>query len=179
MSRSSSLGIRAFLALGFLLLAAQRLPAPIVEESPQQKPKPSRQTGPAHSESKQTQTSKKEPAVSFAGTWTGSATGRINQALIGETGFSSNYKIQISADERTASWTSSAWLFATFQAPVQKKGRTLNWTTERHDLAGTTTVNCRLEVQTNGTARYSESSGLVNGAFKGKGYEISGVLVRQ
>ncbi len=78
-----------------------------------------------------------------------------------------------------ADWTSSAWIFAKFQASVQKNGRTLSWTTERHDIAGATTVNCRLEMESNGTARYSESSGLVNGIFKGAGYEISGILVRQ
>ena len=179
MRRSRACAFRAFFTAGILFLTAHSLPAPILEETPTPKPKLSHQPATSPSKSKPSTTSKRELAVSFAGTWTGTASGRINQALIGETGFSSNYKIQISADERTANWTSSAWFFTRFQAPVQKKGRTLNWTTERHDLAGTTTVNCRLEMESNGTARYSESSGLVNGVFKGKGYEISGILVRQ
>ena len=169
-------------ALGLLLITAHRLPAPIVEETaPTPQPKVKRPAAEAETKPKQSPANKPVAAakVSFAGNWTGTATGRINQAVFGQTSFSSNYKIQISADERTANWTSSAWMFAKFQAPVQKNGRTLTWTTERHDIAGATTVKCRLEMDSNGTARYSESSGLVNGVFKGKGYEISGVFVRQ
>jgi hypothetical protein len=170
------------LAMGLLLITAHQLPAPIVEEAtPIAKPKPKRQSADVESKSKPStiNRSASTPKAPFVGTWTGTATGRINQAVFGQTSFSSNYKIQISADERTANWTSSAWMFAKFQAPVQKNGRTLSWTTERHDLAGTTTVNCRLEMDTNGTGRYSESSGLVNGIFKGAGYELNGTLVRQ
>ena len=40
-------------------------------------------------------------------------------------------------------------------------------------------ITCALEMNANGTASYSESSGLVNGLFKGAGYKISGTLVRQ
>jgi hypothetical protein len=177
-----SCAVRTLFTVGLIFATAPRSPAPIVEETaPTPKPKVKRETSETESNAKQS-TAKKTATtanVSFAGSWTGTATGRINQALIGQTGFSSNYKIQISAGERTANWTSSAWLFATFQASIQKRGRTLTWTTERHDIAGTTTVNCRLEMEGNGTARYSESSGLVNGVFKGKGYEISGILTRQ
>jgi hypothetical protein len=172
----------ALLVLGVLVLTTQRVPAPIVEENtPTPKAKAKRPAAEKEAQPKQSATTKSSGTtkVSFAGTWTGSASGRINQAVFGQTSFSSSYKIQIAPDERSASWTSSAWIFAKFQAPVQKNGRTLIWTTERHDLAGTTTVNCRLEMDTNGTARYSESSGLVNGIFKGAGYELSGVLVRQ
>jgi hypothetical protein len=172
----------ALFAAGLLLITAHRLPAPIVEETvPTPKPKAKRPAAEAETKPKQSAATKSETKsnVSFVGNWTGSASGRINQALIGQTSFSSNYKLQISPDERTASWTSSAWMFAKFNAPIQKNGRTLTWTTERHDFAGTTTVNCRMEMDANGTARYSESSGLVNGMFKGAGYELSGTLVRQ
>jgi hypothetical protein len=170
-----------------LLLTTHPLPAPIFEDSsptpaPQQpaRPRVKQSKSKANSEGASIKT-KSEPqsSISFAGTWTGTATGRIQQAIFGPKGFSSNYNLQISPDERTATWTSSAWIFAKFQAPVQKKGRTLNWTCERHDLAGQTAVFCRLEMDANGTARYSESSGLVNGVFKGAGYELSGTLVRQ
>jgi hypothetical protein len=167
-------------AVGFLVFTPHRLPAPIVEE-PTPRPKPKAAKPPAtQSKPKQSPSTKATtPKVAFAGTWSGTATGRINQAVFGQTSFSSTYKIQISPDERTASWTSSAWMFAKFQAPVQKNGRVLSWTTERRDIAGTTTVNCRMEIDQNGTARYSESSGLVNGVFKGAGYEISGTFIRQ
>ena len=182
MMRSIPPPLRILLALGFLFASAHRLPGPIVEETtPIPKPKSKPRAAEAESRPKQSATPKPEAKskVSFAGNWTGTASGRINQAVFGQTSFSSNYKIQISADERSASWTSSAWMFAKFQAPVRKNGRTLSWTTERHDLAGTTTVNCRMEMEANGSARYSESSGLVNGIFKGAGYELSGTLVRQ
>ena len=178
MMRSTQISV----VLGLLIITTERLPAPIVEETtPPPKAKVKRTAAETEAKPKPSTTTKSaSPAkVSFAGTWTGSASGRINQAVFGQTSFSSNYKIQIAPDERSASWTSSAWIFARFQAPVQKNGRTLMWTTERHDLAGTTTVNCRLEMDANGTARYSESSGLVNGVFKGAGYELSGVVVRQ
>lgn len=174
--------VHTLFAAGLLLITAHRLPAPIVDETtPTPKPKAKRQAVETESKPKRPLASKTETKsnVSFAGNWTGTANGRINQAVFGQTSFSSNYKIQISADERTANWTSSAWMFAKFQAPVHKKGKTLSWTTERHDLAGTTTVNCRLELDTNGTGKYSESSGLVNGIFKGAGYELNGTLIRQ
>jgi len=124
-------------------------------------------------------TPSKLAAVSFAGTWTGTANGRMNQAVFGPTTCSVNLNIQISPDERTVNWTTSAWMFGKTQAAVQKNGRTLTWTCERHYLAGKIAVACRLEMDANGTARYSESSGLVNGMFKGAGYEVSGTLVRQ
>ena len=176
--------VQLLCTVGLLLVTAQRLPAPI-SEVPEATPTPKPKEPPPHAESeskpKQTTASKSitTPRVSFAGIWTGTATGRIQQAVFGQTAFSSNYKIQISPDERTANWTSSAWIFAKFQAPVQKNGRALTWTCQRHDIAGQTTIFCRLEMDANGTARYSESSGLVNGVFKGAGYEISGTLVRQ
>lgn len=128
---------------------------------------------------KQRAASAKSAAVSFAGTWTGTANGRVNQAVFGQTTCSANLNIQISPDERTVNWTTSAWMFGKSQAAVQKNGRTLTWTCERHYLAGKIAVACRLEMGGNGTARYSESSGLVNGMFKGAGYEISGILTRQ
>ena len=174
--------IRVLLPIALLLVTAHRLPAPISERpeaTPTPKPKAKRQAAESSPKLSTTSKSVATPKVSFAGTWTGTASGRINQALVGETSFSSNYNIQISPDERSASWTSSAWIFAKFQAPVEKKGRALTWTCERHDLAGKTSIFCRLEMDTNGTARYSESSGLVNGVFKGAGYEISGTLMRQ
>ena len=180
MSRQIRRTVRVLLAIGMLVVSAHRLPAPIVEETPT--PKPKAKSSRASAENRPKKSAASKPAstkVSVAGTWTGTASGRINQAVFGQTSFSSNYKIQISADERMADWTSSAWIFAKFQAPVQKNGRTLNWTTERNDIAGATTVNCRLEMESNGAARYSESSGLVNGIFKGAGYEISGILIRQ
>jgi hypothetical protein len=173
--------VRVLLAGGFLAITAHRLPAPIVgETTPITKTKAKRQAAEAESRPKKsTLTKLATPKISFAGTWSGTASGRINQAVFGQASFSSNYKIQISPDERTANWTSSAWMFAKFQAPVQNNGRVLTWTAERHDIAGKTTVNCRMEIDPNGTARYSESSGLVNGMFKGAGYELSGTLLRQ
>jgi hypothetical protein len=182
MMRSSSRILRALFAIVLLLITAHRLPAPISEvpeTTPTPKPKSNRQVTESAPKQQSATKAVTAPAVSFAGTWTGTANGRINQAVFGQKGFSSNYNLQISADERTATWTSSAWIFAKFHAPVQKNGRTLSWTCERHDIAGKTTVFCRLEMDANGTARYSESSGLVNGVFKGAGYEISGTLVRQ
>lgn len=161
-----------------LLFTAHRVPAPIVEEAtptPRPKVKPQVEAPTKQHTAKAVAT----PKVSFAGTWTGTASGTMQQAVFGPTTLSSNYKIDISADERSASWTSSAWIFATFHASVQKHGRTLNWTCERHDLAGKTMITCALEMNSNGTASYSESSGLVNGLFKGAGYKISGILVRQ
>jgi hypothetical protein len=173
--------VRVLLVVGLLAITAHRLPAPIVgETTPIPKPKVKRQAAVAESRPKPSTPAKSAiPKVSFAGTWSGTASGRINQAVFGQAPFSSGYNIQISPDERTANWTSSAWVFAKFQAPVQKNGRTLTWTTERHDIAGKTTVNCRMEIDQNGTARYSESSGLVNGVFKGAGYELRGMLMRQ
>ncbi len=165
-----------------LVISAPRLPAPI-SEVPETTPKPKAKRSDVESENKPKQTTASKsimtPAVSFAGIWTGTASGRINQAVFGQRTFSSNYNIQISLDERNANWTSSAWIFAKFNAPVQKNGRVLTWTCQRHDLAGKTTVFCRLEMDANGTARYSESSGLVNGMFKGAGYEVTGILVKQ
>ena len=166
----------------FLILTSSPLPAPIVEETtPIPKTKTKRHAVEAESRPKQPAASKSVSTakVSFAGTWTGTASGRINQAVFGQKAFSSNYNLQISADERTATWTSSAWILGKFHANMQKNGRVLTWTTERHDFTGTTTVACRMEMESNGTARYSESSGLVHGMFKGAGYEITGTLVRQ
>jgi hypothetical protein len=175
------------LSATLLLLTTYPLPAPIFEASsptpaPQQsakpKVKPSKPKGNDEWNSIKAK-SESQSSVSFAGTWTGTANGRIQQAVFGPKAFSSNYNLQISPGEQTATWTSSAWIFAKFHAPVQRKGRTLNWTCERHDLAGKTAVFCRLEMNANGTAQYSESSGLVNGVFKGAGYQLSGTLVRQ
>src|SRR5437762_8785730 len=114
--------IHVLVVLGLLVLMGQRLPAPIVEENtPAPKAKVKRTAAEREPKPKQLATTKSAGTakVSFAGTWTGPASGRINQAVFGQTSFSSNYKVQISADERSASWTSSAWIFAKFQAPVQ------------------------------------------------------------
>lgn len=178
--RFCSRALRIAFGVSLFLVTAHRLPAPIVEQTPAPKPKAKRSiTETKNRATEPTQSKAAKSTVSFAGTWTGTAHGRLNEALLGQRDASSNYKIHISPDERTVNWTSSAWFLTKFQAPVQKKGRTLSWACEKHNIAGTTTVNCSLEMQANGTAKFSESSGLVNGVFKGKGYEFSGMLVRQ
>src|SRR5712692_3558133 len=113
--------LRPLFAIGLLLIIAHQLPAPIVEETtPIPKPKEKRQASETKTRPKQPPASKpvSTPALSFAGTWTGTASGRIQQAVFGQRTFSSNYNIRISPDERTANWTSSAWIFAKFEAPV-------------------------------------------------------------
>jgi hypothetical protein len=180
MKRPFSRTLFVSFAMGLLLITAHRLPAPI-SELPEATPKAKSREGEPGSKSKPS-TEKKSvsaPRVSFAGTWTGTASGRMQQAVFGPTTTSANLNIQISPDERTVSWTTSAWMFGKTQAAVQKNGRTLTWTCERHYLAGKIAVACRLEMDANGTARYSESSGLVNGMFKGAGYELTGTLIRQ
>lgn len=169
------------IALG-LTVGVHRMPAPVVEEPEgAESPKPAMMR--KHKDSAETKPREapltRQSFVRFYGTWRGTANGRINQALFGQRDFSSTFKIEVSADERTVTWTSSAWMFARFHATAQKTDRTLSWSTERHDIAGRTAVICRLEQTGDGVARYSESSGLVNGAFKGAGYELVGTLTRQ
>jgi len=157
-----------------------RLPAPVVEEPSSPTPAATQKPRMTPARSKPERSPRVvEPVVRFAGTWRGTASGRINEALFGQRGFSSDYSIEIAPDEKTVTWTSSAWISATFHAAAQKNGRLLSWTTERHDIAGRTNIICRLEQTGERVARYSESSGLVNGAFKGAGYELTGTLTRQ
>jgi hypothetical protein len=169
-----------FLAVVFILAAAiHRLPAPVEEISSPSPAAVSRGNVASSRQNPQKPALTPQPVIQFAGRWCGIASGRINQAVFGQKDFSSNYNIEISSDEKMVSWTSSAWMFARFHAVTQKAGRSLSWTTKRHDAAGQTTIICRLEQTSPGVARYSESSGLVNGAFKGAGYELAGTLTKQ
>lgn len=179
-SREMKAASRTFVVSLLLVLSASRLPAPIVEEAtPTPKPKrhavPETETAP-----KQRAASKpvSTPKVLFAGTWTGTASGEMH-APLASPNYSDNYKIQISPDERTANWTASKWLGAKFQAPVQKNGRTLTWSYEKHDIAGQTMMTSSLQMNDNGTATFSEKSEIVGGWFKGSGYSVTGTLVRQ
>jgi hypothetical protein len=168
-----------FLVAGFLLIAVHPLPAPVIETpevTPSATPKPRRQSASIESAPKQRSVSK--PAVSLAGTWTGTASGEMH-APLSPPSYSDSYTIQISADEKTASWTASKWLGARFQAPVQKNGRRLIWSYEKHDLAGKTLINSSLQINPNGTATFVETCGLANGLFKGSGYSVTGTLVRK
>ena len=158
------------LAATILLFTTYPLPAPIFEPSsptpaPQQPAKPKIK----HSKPKTDNEGDSTKTVSFAGTWTGTATGRIQQAIFGPKGFSSSYKLQISPDERTVNWTSSAWIFAKFQAPVQKKGRVLTWTCDRHDIVGRTAIFCRLEMDANGTGRTPKAAVWLTACSKAPG----------
>jgi hypothetical protein len=181
--RAMSCMIRVLLPIALLLVTAHRLPAPIVEEptpAPEIKTKPKRHAAEAETEPKPRSEKKSAaaPAVSFAGTWTGRVSGEIHAPLT-PPNYACTYKIQISADEKTANWTASRWLLAKFQAPIHKSGRTLTWSCERHDLAGKTTINASLQMNPNGTAAFTESSGVVNGMFQGSSYKVAGTLVRQ
>src|SRR5262245_16142468 len=130
------------LYLVFFFLATQESPAPI-QENPEATPSP--KPKPQHVSSK---TSHERPApkptpekaVSFAGTWKGTASGPSKQALIGTVTLTSNYTLEVSPDEKHVNWTSSAWIFSHFQAMAHKSGRTLTWTSERHDIAGQTNI---------------------------------------
>jgi hypothetical protein len=173
------------LIVALLLITAHRLPAPISEietptPAPAERSKPKRHVAEAETEPKQRPMSKPAatPTVSFAGTWTGRVSGEIHAPLT-PPNYACTYHIQISADEKTANWTASRWLWAKFQAPVHKNGRTLTWSCERHDLAGMTTINSSLQMNQNGTATFTESSGVVNGMFQGSSYKVNGTLVRQ
>lgn len=176
------------LAFGVFLITAHRLPAPIIEETtpapsqhltkarPQKSAAVSRKA--PHERPAATSTPEKK-TVSFAGAWKGTASGPSKQALIGETTLTSNYNVQVSPDEKQVSWTSSAWMFAHFQAPVQKSGRILSWTYQRHDIAGQSNIAVKMEMNPDGTATLMEYTGMTNGAFKGYSYQLTGRLVRQ
>ena len=170
------------IAVAILLTAVHRLPAPVIETpeaTPSATPKPRRQAASVESTSKQRAVSKPAPAaVSFAGTWTGRASGEIHAPLT-PPNYACTYRIEISADEKTANWTASRWLLAKFHAPVQKNGRTLTWSCERHDIAGKTIISSSLQMNPDGTATFTESSGISNGLFQGSGYKVAGTLVRQ
>ena len=165
------------------LLAAQRAPAPIQEV--RESPTPAAKRTPPHRASNKaahdqaTPKSAAEKAVSFAGTWKGTASGPSKQALIGTVTLNSNYNLQVSPDEKHVNWTSSAWMFSHFQAVARKNGRTLSWTYERHDLAGQSNIAVKLEMNSDGTATLMEYTGMTNGAFQGYSYQLTGRLVRQ
>jgi hypothetical protein len=168
-----------FVVAAFLLTVVHRLPAPVIETpevTPSAMPKPRRQ--PASSESASRQRAVSKPAVSFAETWTRTASGEMH-APLSPPGYSDSYAIQISADEKTANWTASKWLGARFQALVQKNGPTLSWSYEKHDLAGKTLINSSLQINSSGTVTFIERCGLANGLFKGSGYSVTGTLVRK
>lgn len=179
-SREMKAASRTFVVSLLLVLGASRLPAPIVEEATPT-PKPKRHAVPeAKTAPKQRAASKpvSTPKVSFAGTWTGTASGEMH-APLSSPSYSDTYHIQISPDERTVNWTASKWLGAKFQAPVQRNGRTLSWSYEKHDIAGHTVITSSLQVNTNGTATFSEKSEIVGGWFKGSGYSVSGTFSKQ
>lgn len=134
-------------------LAIPESPAPIQENpEPMRTPKPEREhVSSRTSHERPAAKSTPEKAVSFAGTWGGTASGPSKQALIGTITLSSNYTLKVSPDERHVNWTSSAWMFSHFQATAQKSGRTLNWTCERHDIAGQTNIALKLEMNADGT----------------------------
>jgi hypothetical protein len=163
-----------------LLLTTHRLPAPIVEEATPT-PKPKR---PAVSETESPPRKRAgskpapTPKVSFVGAWNGTVSGEMH-APLSSPSYSDTYHIQISPDEKTVNWTASKWLGAKFQAPVQKNGRTLRWSYEKHDIAGHTVITASLQMDANGTATFSEKSEIVGGWFKGSGYTVTGTLVRQ
>jgi hypothetical protein len=168
-----------FVVTVFLLIAVHRLPAPVIETPDVTRsatPKPRRP--PASSESGSRQRSVSKPAVTFAGIWTGTASGEMH-APLSPPSYSDSYTIQISADEKTVNWTASKWLGARFQALVQKNGSMLSWSYEKHDLAGKTLINSSLQINSNATATFVETCGLANGLFKGSGYSVTGTFVRK
>jgi hypothetical protein len=164
-----------------MLLSAHRSPAPIreIQESPAPSPKPRHVSRKAPHEQPAATSTPEKKTVSFAGNWKGTASGPSKQALIGTVTLTSNYNLQVSQDEKQVSWTSSAWMFAHFQAPVQKSGRTLSWTYERHDIAGQSNIAVKMEMNPDGTATLMEYTGMTNGAFKGYSYQLIGRLIRQ
>jgi len=163
-----------------MLLTVHRSPAPIHEvEGPTPAPKPQHVSRKAFRERPTATSTPEKKTVSFAGTWKGTASGPSKQALIGTVTLTSNYNLQVSQDEKRVSWTSSAWMFAHFQAPAQKSGRTLSWTYERHDIAGQSNIAVKMEMNPDGTATLMEYTGMTNGAFKGYSYQLTGRLIRQ
>jgi hypothetical protein len=177
-----SVFLSAAFILGILVLTAHRAPAPIHENPESPTPAPKRKQLHASSQPTQERAPPKpapEKAVSFAGTWKGTASGPSKQALIGTVTMTSNYNLQVSPDEKRVSWTSSAWMFAHFQAPARKNGRTLSWTYERHDIAGHSNIAVKMEMNPDGTATLMEYTGMTNGAFKGYSYQLIGRLIRQ
>src|SRR6266403_4412433 len=93
--------------------------------------------------------------------------------------YSDTYNIQISADEKTVNWTASRWLGAKFQAATRRNGKTLYWSYEKHDIAGKSTINSSLQLNSDGTATFHETDNIDNGMFKGSGYSVTGRFVRQ
>jgi len=165
-------------AVALLLLAsAHRLPAPISEEEtpvPREKSKLI-----AKPKAKVDATPKpKPPAILFAGNWRGVATGEMH-APLSPPNYSDTYNIQISADEKTVSWTASKWLGAKFQAPTRRSGQTLYWSYEKHDIAGKSVINSSLQLNSDSSAIFHETDNIDNGMFKGSGYSVTGRFVRQ
>lgn len=165
-----------FFAIAVLFATTHRLPAPIVEETPAPrekskviaKPKPKVDATPKP----------KTVTILFAGNWTGTASGEMH-APLSPPNYADNYNIQISADEKNVSWTASKWLGAKFQAATRRNGKTLYWSYEKHDIAGKSTINSSLQLNSDGTATFHETDNIDNGMFKGSGYSVTGRFVRQ
>jgi hypothetical protein len=168
-----SQSVSRFISVALLLLAVQRLPAPIVEEPT---PKPASTAKPQAKII--TPPKPKPPAIVFAGNWRGIATGEMH-APLSPPNYSDTYNIQISADEKTVNWTASKWLGAKFQAPTRRSGQTLSWSYEKHDIAGKSVINSSLQLNSDGTATFHETDNIDNGMFKGSGYSVTGRFVRQ
>lgn len=162
-------------AIVLLLTSAHRSPAPIVEEATVT-PKPARVSKPKPKAVETT--TPKAPAILFAGTWKGTATGEMH-APLASPNYSDNYSIQISPDERTVNWTASKWLWQKFQAPTRRNGKILYWSYEKHDIAGKSVINSSLQLNPDGTATFHETDNIDNGMFKGSGYSVTGRFVRQ
>jgi hypothetical protein len=169
--------LRYFCVLGLILLTAHRLPAPISEEETPRPREKSKMI--AKPKTKGDATPKpRAPTILFAGNWRGVATGEMH-APLSPPSYSDTYNIQISADEKTVSWTASKWLGAKFQAPTRRSGQTLYWTYEKHDIAGKSLINSSLQLNSDGTATFHETDNIDNGMFKGSGYSVTGRFVRQ
>lgn len=163
-----------FFAVAVLFATTHRLPAPIVEEAT---PKPT----PAIAKPKAKVDATPKPktvAILFAGNWAGTASGEMH-APLSPPNYSDTYNIQISTDEKTVNWTASRWLGTKFQAATRRNGKTLYWSYEKHDIAGKSTINSSLQLNSDGTATFHETDNIDNGMFKGSGYSVTGRFVRQ
>ena len=167
------------LVLLTLILSATQLPAPVIEEeqpSPTVSSKPkSRPT--ADRKQSAGAPEKAKPKISFAGNWSGTASGEIHAPLM-PTSYSDRYNIQISPDEQTVTWTASKWFTGKFQATVRRNGNTLSWSYEKHQLTNTSIISSSLTMNADGTATFEEQSTIASGFAKGSNYKVRGIFNR-
>jgi hypothetical protein len=172
---------RGLLILVLLLITAHRLPAPI-SEVPQTTPtpKPKRELTPKSKPKPEATSKKASPALSLAGTWTGSTvdtwSGDRNQHI-------DVYVVKISDDEKTVliNWALQGTNISgsDYQASCIRIGGALTWNLRQMGENPTWVCTDTLRMNPNGTAGFTRQGRHIAGDYSGSTFLNAGTLSRR